>query len=541
MDENKREEIALFRYGIILPFLTPEELAWGVKGEMRKRLAQQPYNIPHSSKHTIDEETIRKWLANYKANGFDGLKPKGRNDAGKVRKLSPEAWEKAVALKKEVPVRSVRKIIQIMEAHQMIQPGEIKPSTLARQFHAHGLDRKTLSRQRRDKTFRRFEATRPNEIWQSDILYGPYLPDPKQPEKNKRTYLVAFIDDFSRLVPHAEFYWDEKFPTLENTFKIAMLKRGLPEVIYVDNGKVYHARRLDAVCAALGIRKISCQPYSPEGKGKVERFFRTVRENFLDEPEISKIQTLPELNKLFWAWLEVDYQQRVHSTTGLAPLQRWRDHIGNYLRTIGEKELLELFLWQVNRTVNKVGLVSVQGLEFEVEPMLHNRKVEVRYNPFDLSAVHIYYQGRFFQKALPAKISRWNLAAKAKTTSTPPATPTGVKPLQQLATQHHTQKQQHVRQLVGAKAPAPQPVLTLPEFIHAIASALDKKADAFHPRELEAMQTFFATYQPLRADEVGIAMAKAVLSYGHAPQHIDVYLEAIKAVHLKWQHQEKKS
>lgn len=539
MDEAKREEIALFRYGLILPFLTPDELEWGVKGEMRKRLAQQPYNIPHSRKHTIDEETIRKWLANYKAKGFDGLKPKGRNDAGKVRKISPEAWEKAVALKKEVPGRSVRKIIQIMEAHKMIQPGEIKPSTLARQFHAHGLDRKTLAKSA--KTFRRFEAERPNQIWQSDILYGPYLPDPNQPEKNKRTYLVAFIDDFSRLVPHAEFYWDEKFPTLENTFKIAMLKRGMPEIIYVDNGKVYHARQLDAVCASLGIRKISCQPYSPEGKGKVERFFRTVRGNFLEEPEIGKVQTLPELNKLFWAWLEVDYQQRVHSTTGVAPLTRWRDHIGNYLRTVGEKELVELFLWQDNRTVNKVGLVSVQGLEFEVEPMLHNRKVEVRYNPFDLSAVHIYYQGRFFQKALPAKISRWNLAAKAKTSSTPPAAPTGVKPLQQLATQHHTQKQQHVQQLVGAKAPAQQPVLTLPEFIHAIASALGKKADAFHPRELEAMQTFFATYQPLRADEVGIAMAKAVLTYGHAPQHIAVYLEAIKAVHLKWQHQEKKS
>ena len=253
------------------------------------------------------------------------------------------------------------------------------------------------------------------------------------------------------------------------------------------------------------------------------------------------MQTLPELNKLFWAWLEVDYQQRVHSTTGVAPLTRWRDHIGNFLRSVGEKELLELFLWQVNRTVNKVGLVSVQGLEFEVDPPLHNRQVEVRYNPFDLASVHIYYQGRFFQKALPAKISRWNLAAKAKTGLPPPATPTGVKPLQQLATQHHTQKQQHVQQLVGAKAPASQAVLTLPEFIHAIASALGKKADAFHRREIEAMQTFFATYQPLRVDAVGIAMAKAALTYGITPQHIDVYLEAIKAVHLKWHHQENKS
>jgi transposase InsO family protein len=539
MDENKREEIALFRYGLILPFLMPDELEWGVKGEMRKRLAQQPYNIPHSSKHTVDEETIRKWLANYKANGFDGLKPKGRNDAGKVRKISSEAWEKAVALKKEVPSRSVRKIIRIMETHKMIQLGEIKPSTLARQFHAHGLDRKTLAKSA--KTFRRFEADRPNQIWQSDILYGPYLPDPNQPEKNKRTYLVAFIDDFSRLAPHAEFYWDEKFPTLENTFKIAMLKRGMPEIIYVDNGKVYHARQLDAVCASLGIRKISCQPYSPEGKGKVERFFRTVRDDFLEEPEIGKVQTLPELNKLFWAWLEVDYQQRVHSSTGVAPLTRWRDHIGNYLRTIGEKELVELFLWQVNRTVNKVGLVSVQGIEFEVESMLHNKKVEVRYNPFDLSCVHIYYQGRFFQKALPAKISRWNLAAKAKPVSPTPASPTGIKPLKQLAEQHHTQKQEHVQQLVGATARAEEQNLTLPQFIHAIAQALGKKADAFHAREIDAVKIFFATHQPLQADEVGIAMAKAVLTYGNTPQHIDVYLDAIKAVHLKWQSQEKKS
>jgi len=542
MDENKREEIALFRYGLIVPFLTPEELEWGVKGELRKRLAAQNYDIPHSSKHTIDEETIRKWLANYKANGFDGLKPKGRNDAGKVRKISSEAWEKAVALKKEVSGRSVRKIIRIMEAHKMIQPGEIKSSTLARQFHAHGLDRKTLAKSA--KTFRRFEAERPNQIWQSDILYGPYLPDPKQPEKNKRTYLVAFIDDFSRLVPHAEFYWDEKFPTLENTFKIAMLKRGLPEIIYVDNGKVYHARRLDAVCASLGIRKISCQPYSPEGKGKVERFFRTVRENFLEEPEIGKVQTLPELNKLFWAWLEVDYQQRTHSSTDAAPLQRWRDHIGNYLHTVGEKELLELFLWQVNRMVNKVGLVSVQGIEFEVESMLHNKKVEVRYNPFDLAAVHIYYQGRFFQKARPAKISRWNLAAKAQSRSTPPAVPipsSGIKPLAQLAQQHHAEKQQHVKELLGTKVGAEEKNLTLPEFIHAIASALGKKADAFHPREIEAMQTFFATYQPLRADEVGIAMGKAVLTHGSHAQHIAVYLEVIQTVHRKWQPQENKS
>jgi transposase InsO family protein len=536
MEESKREEMALFRYGLILPFLSQEELEWGVKGEMQRRLAEQPYNIPHSQKHSIDEETIRKWLAAYQRNGFDGLKPKSRSDIGKPRTVAPEAWEKAVALKKEAPRRSVRKIIQIMEAHNLIKPGEIKASTLARHFKEHGLDRKSLAKSQ--KVFRRFEAERPNQIWQSDILYGPYLPDPNLPEKKKRTYLVAFIDDFSRLVPHAEFYWDEKFPALENTFKKALLKRGIPEVIYVDNGKVYSARRLDAVCASLGIRKISCQPYSPEGKGKIERFMGTVRDNFLAEPEIANVQTLPELNRLLWAWLEADYHQRQHSSTEMAPLARWRDHIGNFLRTVAEKELTELFLWQLDRTVSKVGLVMVDGIEFEVDAILKLKKVEVRYNPFDLSAVHVYHAGHFVQVAKPAKISRWNTAAKVG--QTPPVaaiSSTGIKPLKQLEQQHRAQKQEQAKELVGKSAKPDIPAtagLTLPQFIHTMATARDKKPDALHAREVEALQNFFNTYQPLTAECVSIAMAKAILKHGRE-QHVDVYLDAVKNLHLKWQ------
>ena len=103
MDESKREDIALFRYGIILPFLGVEELEWGMKSEMLRRIAEEHYAIPHSSKHTIDEETIRKWLAAYKEKGFDGLKPKSRDDSGKPRKIPPEVWQKACALKREAP------------------------------------------------------------------------------------------------------------------------------------------------------------------------------------------------------------------------------------------------------------------------------------------------------------------------------------------------------------------------------------------------------------------------------------------------------
>lgn len=528
MQESKREEIALFRYGLIVPFLGTDELEWGVKGEMLRRIAAQDYDIPHSSKHTIDEETVRKWLAAYRKGGFDSLKPKSRQDQGKPRKIPPEAWEKASALRKEAPSRSVRKIIQIMEAHNMVTPGQIKPSTLARHFNEHGLDRKTLGKN--EQVFRRFQAERPNQIWQSDIMYGPYLPDPNDPARKKRTYLVAFIDDFSRLVPDAEFYWDEKFPALENTFKKAMLRRGIPELIYVDNGKVYSARRLDAACAGLGVRKINCRPYQPQGKGKIERFFRTVRENFLAEPEVTQTETLPELNRLFRAWLEVDYHGRTHQATGEPPLTRWRDNIANFLRTPDPKELLELFLWQVTRKVSGIGLISVAGVEFEVDGVLKDRKVEVRYNPFELDWVHIYYKDQFYGKARPAKLTRWNTASrKTSGAQQPQQSATGIKPLKDLAEKHHKQKQQQARELTGTTSNDDN-TISLPRFIKLVAETLEKKPEQLHPQQIAALKSFLDQYPRLPISCASIAMAKARLRLG-TDQHISCYLDAIKTTY----------
>jgi len=499
MDEKKREQIALFRYSLIVPFLSHEELQWGVKGELLQRMVRQIHTIPHSQKSSLAESTIRRYLRCYRNKGFDGLKPKSRSDSGASHKIDGDILEKAFLLKKEEPRRSSKKIIQLMEAHQWAPLGLLKPSTLSRIFKQHGLTFKQLKQSH--KSFRAFAAEHPNQLWQSDIMYGPYLPDPERPAAKKRTYLVAILDDFSRLIPHAEFYWHERLPHLENTLHKALLKRGIPEVLYVDNGQVYSAHQINAICAELGIRKITCQPYSPQGKGKIERFFRTVREGFLTELEHEKVEQLHQLNSKFWAWLEQEYHLNIHSSTNAEPLNRWRDTVAPFLKKIDENQLPKIFLWRENRNVNKLGLVSVQGIEFEVSSLLVGKTVQVRYNHFDLSQVFIYLEDRLLQAAKPTVVSRWNTAQKSRPVgnSQPPQTvpPSNIQHLKQLEQQHHQAKIQQAQQLLGQTQPQPiAPPPTAAQFFKELAIALHRNVESWHPFELEAMQQAWDKFGP---------------------------------------------
>ncbi|MCP4651858.1 MAG: DDE-type integrase/transposase/recombinase [Candidatus Omnitrophica bacterium] len=536
MNEKKREEIALFRYSLIVPFLSQEELEWGVKGELLKRMISEIHTIPFSKKRSLAESTLRRYLRMYRLKGFDGLKPKSRSDVKKSHKISSDILEKAFLLKKEEPKRSARKIIQIMEAHQMAPLGLLKPSTLSRIFKQHGLTRKQLAQSQ--KSFRSFQADHANQIWQSDIMYGPYLPDPDRPQAKKRTYLMAILDDYSRLIPHAEFYWHERLPHLENTLHKALLKRGIPDVFYVDNGQVFSAHQINAICAELGIRKISCKPYSPEGKGKIERFFHTVRSSFITELTHEKVDHLHQLNNKFWAWLEQEYHLQVHSTTQQQPNNRWRQNVTSFMRKIEEQQLQTIFLWREKRKVNKLGLVSLAGQQFEVASMLVGKAVEVRYNHFDLTEVFIYLDGRFIQKAKPTKISRWNTAKKQNAPTAPPEKrpQSNVCHLQYLEKQHQQNKIQQAKQLTGKtyQKPPQKILFTKARFFKEIATSLKRNLENFHAKELDQMQTTWDKFRPLDPALVHIALAKAIMDK-KTEQHISFYLEYIIKIHINHQ------
>jgi transposase InsO family protein len=289
--------------------------------------------------------------------------------------------------------------------------------TLTTHLRQQGKTRRLLAEKLR--TYRRFEREHPNSLWQGDAMVGPWLPDPGTPGKKRRAHLFCFLDDHSRLVPYAEFFFDEALPRLERVLKVGILRRGLPQAIYVDNGKVYAAHQFEAACASLGIRKLHTAPYSPEAKGKQERFFHTVRLQFIPEVETSEIATLTELNESFWAWLELIYHRTAHSETEQSPLERFQTGLKE-VRSADAEALRKAFLWRETRKVRRDGRIELQGNTYQVPVQFAGRKIELRFDPFDLTNLEIWMDGNHFGKAAVTQQGREKHIAVQRLATEPP-------------------------------------------------------------------------------------------------------------------------
>ena len=398
--EERRTEIALFRYTLILPLLRGDYEPGG-KGRLREQIAALHYEIPYSSRHSVSAPTLGRWERRYNQEGFDGLKPKQRSDRNQSRAISPETLDRAEALKRQQPYRSSRSIIKAlsMDSTQPIPEKTIAPRTLRRQLALRGATTPYLLDEQRPKPYRRFERIHFGDLWQGDAMHGPKLPDPANPDKERQVFLFAFLDDHTRLVPHAQFYWNEQLPRMEDCFKRAMLRYGCPLAIYVDRAKVYVSNQLDTICAMLGIQRILGTPYYPEGRGKIERFFRFVQSDFLPELATSTVDTLSLLNESFLAWLEVVYHCKVHSETGQSPLERYRQDDTPSTRSVDPTQLRQAFLHRDQRKVTKTATFSFKNNRYRVADYLRRRSIELRYDPFDLSRIEVWFQDTFLQIA----------------------------------------------------------------------------------------------------------------------------------------------
>ncbi len=255
---------------------------------------------------------------------------------------------------------------------------------------------------------RRFEAELPNDIWQSDCLHGPRV---LHEGKMRKSYLFAFIDDMTRLVPHAGFYLNEGIGSFIDAFIKALSKRGLPRKLYVDNGPAFSTQILRHATASLGIALIHSRPYQPEGRGKIERFFRTVRMQLLST--VQDGLTLEELNRRLGEWVDLYHISR-HSATKEAPLNRY----GNHLHLVREapRHLMDHFRKRVTRKVDRDRIVSLDGKLYEAPVPLIGATVTLLYHDGDPSRVEVIHNGASHGMLIPldvhvnARVKRLNQA-----------------------------------------------------------------------------------------------------------------------------------
>jgi transposase InsO family protein len=394
MNRENKIHTSAERFEIIAPLLT-DGLCAAEKRRFRHEILE---------KHGISERTLRRWLEAYRKYGLKGLEPKGRPEAGTFKAIPQDVLETAMECRRELPERSVRNIITILEKDEHIKPGSVSRSTLSHNLLTLGHSTKQLRDVSGTKAARRFVRVGRNTLWQSDCKFGPHVPNDNG--RNTRTYLLSFIDDCTRIIPHSEFYFNHRVPVLEDCFRKGMIKFGKPDSIYVDNGAEFASKWLRIGCARMGIKHLRTAPYSPESKGKVERFQRTVEE-FVREASLMKFDSLAHLNKYYRAWLDEGYQHEKHSEIGSrTPMEAFQGD-EKRVRFVTAEECYEAFLHEETRTADKTGCFSVGNITFEAGLNFRRKKIDVRFDPFDLSVVEVWYAGVKQLDALPLVIGEF--------------------------------------------------------------------------------------------------------------------------------------
>ena len=424
---ERARRVAIFRYEMIQDVVDPS-LSTKQRGRLVRALAAAEHPGPSGEPVRVSRPTADRWVRAWRAGGFEALVP----SAARVLPRTPaEVLDMAAGLKRENPARSAAQVVRVLRAASGWAPSE---RTLQRHFRR--LDLPGAPTPGPAGAFGRFEAARPNELWTGDALHGPEV-------GGRKTYLMAFVDDHSRAVMGARFGYHEDAVRLAAALRPGLAARGVPEKIYVDNGAAFIDSWLLRGCATLGVKLTHSTPRRPEGRGKIERFFETVRGQFLVEmPPVGKevVADLDELNRKFTAWVEIAYHTAVHSETGQAPLARWHAGIPDPLPRPSPAQLREAFLWSERRTVTKTGTVSLHNNVFEVDHALAGRSVELLFDPFDITDIEVRYGDRSFGKATPFRIGRHSHPkARPEHPGQAPAPATGVNYLHLLETAHAAQ------------------------------------------------------------------------------------------------------
>lgn len=377
MEKQRVEEIAANRLKLISPLLDT------ALDRDKKQMLKEQICIQAG----LSERTIRRYLNQYQEKGFEGLKPKASGRSGSSV-IPEDILKEAIALRREVPKRSINEIIRILEWEGRVEPETLKRSTLQDQLAYRGYSSRQMRTYASSVTSaRRFQKPWRNYLWQSDIKYGIYV-------NGQPTYMVCFLDDCTRNIMHSEFYPTLDQKIVQDCFRKALLKFGAPDSVFFDNGVQFRTHWMKRACGKLGIRLLYAKPYNPQAKGKQERFNQTA-DSFLREATLAKPKSLDELNRLYQVWMDECYLHQPHSALeGRTPFEAYQTD-PHELRLLAAEIIADAFLSCEKRKVDKSGCISFFGQKYEVELGLSmiQRDVEVVYDPADISQVTIECEG----------------------------------------------------------------------------------------------------------------------------------------------------
>jgi transposase InsO family protein len=393
------EAVALFRYGLIADLLHLPSGRRLLQAQLREK-ADREYEIPGSARRRVAAETLRDWLYAYRRGGFDALKPRPRRDTGHARALPQAVADQLCALKEAHPAFSVAMLITTARQQQLVAPEVVlAPATVHRLLSRQGLMARRME-ESTTKDRRRFAFDAPNELWMSDVMHGPSVLDVDDRRRHK-TYLIALLDDATRIIPYAAFARSETVAAFLPVFERAIRRRGLPKRCFVDNGAAYRSRHLALVCAKLGVTLIHARPFSPQAKGKLERWFRTVRSQLLPTLTDADTRDLEALNRRLWAWIEDEYHYAPHrGLAGATPMDRWAASAAHI--QLPTSDISEVFLFEEKRKVQQDRTVSLHGVVYEVDAALVGETVTLRYDPARATrGVQVLFPGRQVETAKP--------------------------------------------------------------------------------------------------------------------------------------------
>ncbi|NMB33589.1 MAG: DDE-type integrase/transposase/recombinase [Clostridium sp.] len=382
MDDKLKEKVALFRFSLIAPIINNTFTEPTIKAYLES-ICVKLYDVPHLGKREYAPATIKSWYLAYRKNGIEALYPSQRSDKGNSRSLNEATKEYIIDAKIEHPQRSGKSIYHELIARGMVASDDVSLSTVQRFIQKRGLNKlKTTAKDRRI-----FEMEFPGDCWQTDISTGPYL---NIDGKKVKTYLIAFIDDASRAIMAASFSFDQSLVSVLSVFKTAVQRRGIPKKLFMDNGKVFRSDQLQFICASLGTIVSYAEVFSPESKGKVERWFQTLQRQWMNLLDWRSISSIDQLNELLYDYVENQYHQAIHSSIKAKPIDKYTTHIDRIRFVHSKQELDSVFLYRVTRKVKNDATISISNILYEVPMEFIGEQIKVRYDPSQMDKAYIF-------------------------------------------------------------------------------------------------------------------------------------------------------